>query len=127
MMGSERNDWKKQARELARLSPKNLLFLCVHNSARSQLAQAIAQHLAPKDVRVFSAGSQPSQVRPEVFQVLDEIQIGTDGLYSKSTQDIELQSVDAVITLCSDEVCPFFPRPVPQFHWELPDPAAIKD
>lgn len=104
--------------------PKKILFLCVHNSARSQLAQAIARHLAPSGVTVISAGSQPRPIQPEVIRVLEEAGIASDGLYSKSIRDIDTSDVDMVITLCEEEICPFFPRPVQQIHWALPDPAA---
>lgn len=108
------------------LSPRYILFLCVANSARSQIAEGLARSLAPGGVRVASAGSQPAQVRPEALQVLAEIGIDASDHHSKGFEDIDLEAVEAVVTLCSDEVCPFFPRPVPQLHWALPDPAAVE-
>jgi protein-tyrosine-phosphatase len=106
------------------LAPEHLLFLCVANSARSQLAEGIARSLAPAGLRISSAGSSPSSVRPEAVQVLSEIGIDANEQRSKAIADVDLDSVQAVVTLCDDEVCPFFPRPVPQLHWGMPDPAA---
>jgi len=111
---------------LRALAPAQILFLCVANSARSQIAEGIARSLAPAGVRVLSAGSQPAEVRPEARQVLEEIGIDASGQRAKGMDEIDLDAVDAVVTLCSDEICPFFPRPVPQLHWALPDPAAVE-
>ena len=62
----QNHSWKKEAQALAQKAPQKILFLCVNNSARSQLAEAVAKSLAPKETTVLSAGSQPTQVRPEV-------------------------------------------------------------
>jgi protein-tyrosine-phosphatase len=94
----------------------------VANSARSQLAEGIAKHLAPEFVQISSAGSHPTSLRPEVSTVLAEVGISASGQYSKGLTEIDLDTVDAVITLCADEVCPVFPRDVLRFHWGLPDP-----
>ena len=108
---------------LRELRPRHILFLCVQNSARSQMAEGIARHLAPPGVRISSAGSQPAFVRPQAVQALAEIGIDISGQTSKSVTDIDTSTVDAVITLCAEEVCPVFARPVAKFHWGLPDPA----
>lgn len=118
--------WLVQAGLLRALAPATILFLCVANSARSQMAEGVARSLAPAGVRILSAGSQPSLVRSEALAVLAEIGVDASGQRSKGFDDIDLDSVEAVVTLCSDEVCPFFPRPVPQLHWALPDPAAVE-
>ena len=118
-------DWLPPTLELARSKPKNLLFLCVQNSARSQLAEAIARHLTPANVRAYSAGSNPAFVRPEVLQVLKEKGVSTDGLRSKSVEEFDLVDFDAAITLCDEEVCPTFPNEIHHLHWGLPDPAKI--
>jgi arsenate reductase len=102
--------WLLEARILRALAPHHLLFLCVANSARSQMAEAIARTLAPVGVRVSSAGSEPSRVNPLAIRVLEEI--GTDG-----------PRVDAVITLCAEEVCPVWLGQAHRLHWPLPDPA----
>ncbi|MCX7957812.1 MAG: arsenate reductase ArsC [Deltaproteobacteria bacterium] len=109
---------------LRAIRPKKILFMCVHNSARSILAEGIARHLAPPDVEILSAGSNPGGVRSDALKVLSEIGIKTDGLYSKSVNDIDPKGVDAVITLCAEEVCPLFPGKVVKLHWGLRDPSS---
>jgi thioredoxin type arsenate reductase len=103
---------------------KGILFLCVANSARSQMAEGIARSLAPPDTKIWSAGSQPASVRPEAIAVLREIGIDISGYYSKAVSEIPPTEVDTVITLCAEEQCPVFPGKVRRQHWRLPDPAA---
>ncbi len=112
-----------EAAILRALQPRHLLFLCVQNSARSQLAEGIARFLAPPGVRVSSAGSSPAFVRPQAIQVLGEIGIDIGGQRSKSSDEIDAASVEAVVTLCAEEVCPVFLGDVVRLHWSLPDPA----
>jgi arsenate reductase (thioredoxin) len=100
-----------------------LLFLCVANSARSQLAEAITRHLAPR-LDVWSAGSHPTHVRPEVTAVLEEVGIDARGLRSKAVSEIPLDEIELVVTLCADEVCPVLPKRVERLSWPLPDPSA---
>jgi thioredoxin type arsenate reductase len=103
--------------------PKGILFLCVANSARSQMAEGIARALAPAEVRIWSAGSRPTQVKPEAILVLKEIGIDISGHYSKSVDVIPANEVDTVITLCGEEECPVFLGKAQRLHWGLPDPA----
>lgn len=118
--------WLVEAAVLRALAPKFYLFLCVANSARSQMAEGIARSLAPSTVTVASAGSEPSIVRPEAIQVLSEIGIDISGHHSKSVQDIPPEGVEAVITLCAEEVCPVWLGTARRVHWGLPDPAAVE-
>jgi arsenate reductase len=115
--------WKKDIEQIRSLQPKHILFLCVQNSARSQLAEGIARKFAPADVRVSSAGSEPAAVRPPAIEALREIGIDATSHTSKSIADIDASSVEVVITLCAEEVCPIFPHKVAKYHWPLPDPA----
>jgi nucleotide-binding universal stress UspA family protein/protein-tyrosine-phosphatase len=108
---------------LRALRPRHLLFLCVQNSARSQLAEGIARFLAPPGVTVSSAGSSPASVRPQAIRVLKEIGIDISGHRSKSVDEIDAASVEAVVTLCAEEVCPVFLGNALRLHWGLPDPA----
>lgn len=117
-------DWRDDIGKLRALAPRHILFLCVQNSARSQMAEGIARALAPDEVKVSSAGSMPAQVRPLAVEALREIGIDISGHTSKSVADLDASTVDAVITLCAEEVCPVFARPVAKFHWGLPDPVA---
>jgi arsenate reductase (thioredoxin) len=118
--------WQAEAEELRRLAPRHVLFLCVANSARSQMAEGIARSLAPAGVKVSSAGSQPSRVNPLAIRALDEIGIDIRGPRSKSVEAIPPEGVDAVITLCAEEVCPVFLGKARRVHWGLPDPAAVQ-
>ncbi|MCB9932318.1 MAG: arsenate reductase ArsC [Planctomycetes bacterium] len=115
--------WQQDIEQIRKLNPKHILFLCVQNSARSQLAEGVARKLAPPGVRVSSAGSQPAFVRPLAIEALAEIGVDAGAHTSKSIADVDASSVDVVITLCAEEVCPVFPHPVHKFHWPLPDPA----
>lgn len=101
-----------------------ILFLCVANSARSQMAEGIARFLVPTGVEVFSAGSKPTHVRPEAIEVLNEIGIDISRHRSKAVGEIPAKDVDTVITLCGEEECPVFLGQARRLHWGLPDPAA---
>jgi arsenate reductase len=112
-----------EAEDLRRRAPRHILFLCVANSARSQMAEGIARSLAPPGVTVSSAGSQPSRVNQLAIRALDEIGIDIRGQRSKGVDSISPEGVDAVITLCAEEVCPVFLGKAHRVHWGLPDPA----
>lgn len=120
----ERVSWVAEAEALRAARPRHVLFLCVANSARSQIAEGIARALAPEGVRVSSAGSEPTSLRPEAVEALREIGIDISGHRSKGMDDVE-RPVDAVVTLCAEEVCPAWLGPALRVHWGLPDPAAV--
>ena len=105
----------------------NILFMCVANSARSQLAEGIARSLFGDETAFFSAGSKPSNVNPLAIKVLQEISIDISGHKSKSVEDIPQKDFDYVITLCAEEVCPVFLGKTTQLHWPFPDPAGEVD
>ena len=115
--------WQAEAEKLRELAPRHVLFLCVANSARSQMAEGIARSLAPPGVTVSSAGSQPSRVNPLAIRALDEIGIDIRSHRSKRVDDISPEGVDAVITLCAEGVCPVFLGKAHRVRWGLPDPA----
>jgi arsenate reductase len=117
--------WEAQAALLRRAAPRHILFLCVANSARSQLAEGIARSLAPPDVKISSAGSEPTSVRPQAIEVLREIGLDIGGHRSKGVDEVE-RPVDAVITLCAEEVCPVWLGDAHRVHWGHPDPAAVE-
>jgi protein-tyrosine-phosphatase/N-acetylglutamate synthase-like GNAT family acetyltransferase len=102
----------------------SLLFLCVANSARSQIAEGLARSLFGTVVRVQSAGSQPTRVNPNAIAAMREVGIDLTAQHSKSVDAIDPASVDAVITLCAEEVCPIWPGKLARMHWPLPDPAS---
>lgn len=119
------SSWKEEAAKLKAANPRHILFLCVANSARSQMAEGLARSLAPRDVRISSAGSVPTKIRPEAVTVLNDIGIDASAQFSKGLDQIDSDTVDTVITLCAEEVCPIFPHPVMKLHWGLSDPAAV--
>ncbi len=116
--------WEAEAEAIRVARPRHLLFLCVANSARSQMAEGIAQSLAPPGVKVSSAGSAPSRLNPLAVRALAESGIDISGQRSKSVDEIPPADVDVVVTLCAEEVCPVFLGKALRVHWGLPDPAA---
>ena len=106
---------------------RGVLFLCVANSARSQMAEGIARGLAGDRVPIQSAGSTPSVVNPLAVRALAEIGIDISGQRSKSVDEIDREAVDTVITLCAEEVCPLYLGAARRLHWPLPDPATPAD
>lgn len=124
-MSPQAENWRDEAEALRALRPRHILFLCVANSARSQMAEGIARSLAPPGVTVSSAGSEPASVRPQAVAVLKEVGIDISDHRSKGLDAVDAASVDAVITLCAEEVCPAFLGKTRRVHWGLPDPAAV--
>jgi len=103
---------------------KSMLFLCVANSARSQMAEGLARAAFGDRVRVQSAGSAPSRVNPHAVEVMRELGIDLGAHQSKSVDGIDPRSVDTVVTLCAEEVCPAFLGGARRLHWPIPDPAS---
>ena len=103
---------------------KSILFLCVANSARSQMAEGLARDLLRPDIRVQSAGSRPSQDNPYAAEVMAELGIDLGAHRSKAVDTIDPATVDLVVTLCAEEVCPAFLGGARQLHWPFPDPAS---
>jgi arsenate reductase len=101
-----------------------ILFLCVANSARSQMAEGLARMVLGDRATIQSAGSQPSRVNPYAIEVMREIGADLEGHTSKSVEGIDPATVDLVITLCAEEVCPVFLGQVRRLHWPIPDPAS---
>jgi len=101
-----------------------ILFLCVANSARSQMAEGLARALLGPEVDVLSAGSAPSRLNPLAVDALNELGIDISDQRSKGVESIEPAGIDVVITLCAEEVCPVFLGRARRLHWPLPDPAA---
>jgi protein-tyrosine-phosphatase/N-acetylglutamate synthase-like GNAT family acetyltransferase len=102
----------------------HLLFLCVANSARSQLAEGLARELYGTRAVVASAGSMPSRVNPYAIEVMAELGLDLGAHRSKSVDEIDPAGVDTVITLCAEEVCPVFLGRARRLHWPIPDPAS---
>lgn len=104
---------------------QHVLFLCVANSARSQMAEALARSLAPTGISVYSAGSAPSRINPLAIKVLAEVGLDASTQFSKGIDAIPVDMIDTVVTLCAEEVCPVFPGSVRRVHWPLSDPASV--
>jgi arsenate reductase (thioredoxin) len=102
-----------------------VLFLCTHNSARSQMAEGLLRHLAGDRFEVMSAGTEATHVRPLAVQAMDELGIDISGQESKTLQRYLGETFDYVITVCDDanEVCPVFPGARRRLHWSFEDPA----
>jgi arsenate reductase len=104
------------------MSYKSILFLCVANSARSQMAEGLARDLFGKGTRVQSAGSAPSQVNPYATRAMEELNISLASQTSSSVQGVDAGEVDLVVTLCAEEVCPPALHATPRLHWPIADP-----
>ena len=105
----------------------NILFLCVANSARSQMAEGLAKEILGKGYDIQSAGSEPSgKVHNFAVKVLDEAGIDISKNQSKCTSDLSdefIENLDFAITLCAEEVCPVIPSGAKKLHWYNKDPA----
>jgi len=111
----------------SRSSPLKVLFLCTHNSARSQMAEALLRQLGGAAVEVQSAGSEASTVHLLAVETMRERHIDISSQRSKHVDIFAGQSFDYVVTVCDRmrEVCPMFPGKPEQIHWSIGDPAAV--
>jgi arsenate reductase (thioredoxin) len=102
-----------------------VLFLCTHNSARSQMAEGLLRHLAGDRFEAHSAGTEATQVRPLAIRAMDEIGVNISGQESKTLERYLREPFDHVITVCDDanEACPFFPGARNRVHWSFEDPS----
>jgi len=102
-----------------------VLFLCSHNSARSQMAEGLLRAWAGDEYEAFSAGLEATEVRPLAIEAMAEIGIDIAGQSSKVVQAFDGQRFDYVVTVCEDgrEACPYFPGDR-QLHWSFEDPSA---
>jgi arsenate reductase len=107
--------------------PIRVLFVCTHNSARSQLAEALLTRYGGADFEVRSAGTEATRVNPYAIRVLDEIGIDWSGARSKVITEFLDRRFDYVITVCdrARETCPAFPGSTNTLHWGLDDPSEV--
>lgn len=101
-----------------------VLFLCVANSSRSQMAEGLARALLPERT-ILSAGSEPTQVNPYAARAMADLGIDLSGHASTAIAGVDRAAVGLVVTLCAEEVCPAFPADVETHHWPFSDPAAV--
>lgn len=102
-----------------------VLFVCTHNSARSQMAEAFLRHYAQDDFDAYSAGTEPGTLHPLAVQVMAENRIDVSGQRAKSVDAFVEEPFDYVVTVCDDanETCPVFPGTRHRLHWSFPDPS----
>jgi protein-tyrosine-phosphatase/DNA-binding transcriptional ArsR family regulator len=107
--------------------PYRILFLCTHNSARSQLAEGILRTQVGDEVKVYSAGSEPSGIHPLALKAAAALNINFEGHRSQHLEEFAGESFNLVITVCDKvrEICPVFSDETNQIHWSLPDPASV--
>ena len=105
--------------------PIRVLFLCTHNSARSQMAEGILRSRSNSQIEVFSAGTEATRVHPLAIRAMQELHIDISSQYSKSLAQFIDQDFDYIITVCdrAKESCPLFPGDPVRIHWSIPDPA----
>src|SRR5215218_4755516 len=110
------------------IEKKRVLFLCTHNSARSQMAEGLLRNLSGDRFEAFSAGTEATHVRPLAIKAMEEIGVDISGQESETLDRYLQEPFDYVITVCDDanEACPFFPGARERLHWSLPDPSAAK-
>ena len=106
---------------------KRVLIVCTGNSARSQMAEGLWRELGGAGYEVFSAGTQPSFVRPEAVAVMRELGVDLSGHRSKSVDEFAGLPFDLVVTVCDSarETCPVFPGARERLHWPFEDPAGV--
>ena len=104
---------------------KKVLFICVHNSARSQMAEAFLNKLAENKFEVQSAGIEPGMLNPIVVEAMKEIGIDISQNKTKSVKQFIDRQFDYVITVCDESGCPVFPGKAEHIHWSFPDPSGF--
>lgn len=109
---------------------KSVLFVCIHNSARSQMAEAFVNASCAGKLRAHSAGLERGHLNPVVVAAMAEIRLDISGNRTKSVTDAEIlsRSYDYVVTVCDEasaEACPIYPTTSPRLHWSFPDPSAF--
>ena len=107
---------------------RRVLFLCTHNSARSQMAEGLLRHLAGDRYEAFSAGTEATHVRPLAVRAMRELGIDISTQESKTLDRYLGEPFDVVITVCDQaaEVCPVFPGASQRLHWSFPDPSTAQ-
>lgn len=107
---------------------QRVIFVCTHNSARSQMAEGMLRAWGGDRYEVFSAGTEATRVRPEAIRVMGEIGIDISGHASKTLEPFMGEPFDWLVTVCDDarEACPTLPGVARQAHWSIEDPSAVE-
>ena len=108
------------------MAKESVLFICTHNSARSQMAEGLLRHLAGERFDVESAGTEQTHVRPLAIQAMKELGIDISSQTSKTLRSLGDRKFDWAITVCdnANEACPIFPGGTRRLHWSFDDPSA---
>ena len=111
------------------MTAQRVLFLCTHNSARSQMAEAFLRELGAGRFDVASAGTEARGLNPLAVQAMAEQGIDISLQESKTLDRYLNEPFDLVITVCDDanEACPYFPNAKERRHWSFPDPSVVRD
>lgn len=106
---------------------KRVLFLCTHNSARSQMAEGLFRSMAGEQFEVYSAGTERTRVQPLAIEAMRESGIDITSHWSKTLGELTGEQFDYVITVCdrANESCPIFPGTTERIHWSFDDPTAV--
>lgn len=107
-------------------SKQRVLFICTHNSARSQMAEGLLRHFGGDRFEAESAGTEETHVRPLAIRAMEELGIDISGQSSKTLERFVDEPWDYVITVCdqANDSCPFFPGSAQRLHWSFEDPSA---
>ena len=107
------------------MTKTRVLFLCTHNSARSQMAEGLLRHLSRNHFEAMSAGTEATHVRPLAIRAMDEVGVDISAQESETLGSYLREPFDYVITVCDEanEACPFFPGANERLHWSFPDPS----
>jgi arsenate reductase (thioredoxin) len=107
------------------MTKTRVLFLCTHNSARSQMAEGLLRHLSRNHFEAMSAGTEATHVRPLAIRAMDEVGVDISAQESETLGRYLREPFDYVITVCDEanEACPFFPGANERLHWSFPDPS----
>ncbi len=113
------------------MEKKSVMFICIHNSGRSQMGEGFLRHIAGERFEVASAGIEAGTLNPLVVKAMEEVGVSLEGHYAKRARDFvdRGEHFDYVITVCDEsnaERCPMFPGKHVRLHWGLPDPSAIQ-
>lgn len=105
-----------------------VLFLCTHNSARSQMAEALLRKASEGSIAAFSAGTEPSVIHSMAIRALESLGVSSKGQYSKSLDALGEHNFDYVVTVCdrARELCPTYPHETKVLHWSIADPSEVQ-
>jgi len=107
---------------------KKVLFVCIHNSARSQMAEAFLNQICGEEFEAQSAGLEPGKLNPIVVEAMQEVGVDISRNQTKAVAGFLQQPFDYVVTVCDEtsaERCPVFPGKTRRLHWGFPDPSAL--